>query len=89
MNIEVISPFKNNSRLSLEGIISIQIIENIPILRASSAINNRINELIEKQKESELNLQEEEELDCYEEIDDYLSFINQTIRNLNLEKNQK
>ncbi|MBD2451344.1 hypothetical protein H6G76_30305 [Nostoc sp. FACHB-152] len=30
----------------------------------------------------------EQELDCYEEIDDYLSFVNRTMRNLSLASTQ-
>lgn len=77
-----------NKTLPLEGIISIEITENIPIFRASSVVENRINELFEKQKISELEPQEEQELDSYEEIDDYLSFVNRTIRNLTLQGHQ-
>jgi hypothetical protein len=31
-----------------------------------------------------LTLEEEEELDCSEEIDDYLSFVNRTVRNMSI-----
>ncbi|MDJ0688579.1 MAG: hypothetical protein QNJ41_08710 [Xenococcaceae cyanobacterium MO_188.B32] len=37
-----------------------------------------------KQKESTLNYEEEKELDNYEELDDYLSLVNRTVRNLYL-----
>jgi len=37
---------------------------------------------LSKQKTSQLNTEEDKELDCYEEIDDYLSFLNRVVRNL-------
>jgi len=90
MNNSVLPQLTNLSKtVPLEGIISICITENIPIFRASSAITNRIEELIEKQKISELDDKEELELDCYEEIDDYLSFVNRTIRNLTFQGTKK
>ena len=55
----------------------------------TSAVQNRIEELLEKQQDASLNAEEEQELDCYEEIDDYLSFVNRTIRNLSLTQIQQ
>ena len=69
---------------SLEGIISITLIEGITIFRASEKIQNRIESLLEKQKQAVLTIEEEKELDAYEELDDYLSLVNRTIRNLYL-----
>jgi hypothetical protein len=58
------------------------------MFRASSTVQERIEELLEKQQKFSLNPEEEQELDLYEEIDDYLSFINRTVRNLYLSQNQ-
>ncbi|CAD5957086.1 hypothetical protein PA905_00620 [Planktothrix agardhii CCAP 1459/11A] len=69
---------------SLEGIISITLIEGITIFRASEKIQSRIETLLERQKKAVLTLEEEKELDAYEELDDYLSLVNRTIRNLYL-----
>lgn len=69
---------------SLEGIISISLIEGITIFRASENIQSRIETLLEKQKQAVLTIEEEKELDAYEELDDYLSLVNRTIRNLYL-----
>lgn len=69
---------------SLEGIISITLIEGITIFRASEKIQSRIETLLEKQKQAVLTIEEEKELDAYEELDDYLSLVNRTIRNLYL-----
>ncbi|MDY6781023.1 MAG: hypothetical protein SW833_00440 [Cyanobacteriota bacterium] len=74
--------------LPIEGAIRIELIEGIPIFRASSTIQKRIDTLLEKQQDSFLNSEEEQELDLYEEIDDYLSFVNRTVRNLYLNQNQ-
>lgn len=65
----------------LEGAISIDLQEGIPIFRASSNVQNRIAVLLAKQQISPLNSEEEQELDSYEEIDDYLSCINRLARN--------
>ena len=68
--------------LPLEGAVRIDLAEGIPIFRASSTVQNRIETLLSKQKDAHLTPEEEEELDCYEEIDDYLSFVNRLVRNL-------
>ncbi|WP_442949376.1 hypothetical protein [Nostoc sp.] len=56
--------------------------EGIPIFRAFSSVQNRIEALLAKQQISSLNPEEEQELDSYEEIDDYLSFLNRLALNL-------
>jgi hypothetical protein len=66
----------------VDGAVRIELEEGVLIFRASSWLQNRIEELLDKQKEMALTADEEKELDCYEEIDDYLSFVNRTIRNL-------
>lgn len=73
--------------LPIDGAVCIELVEGIPIFKASSTVQNRIEELLAKQQTSSLNLDEEDELDLYEEIDDYLSFINRTIRNSFLTQN--
>ncbi len=70
--------------LQAEGTICLELVEGIPIFRASDRIQNRIENLLIKQKESTLNSKEEKELDNYEELDDYLSLVNRTVRNLYL-----
>lgn len=54
----------------------------MPIFRASSTVQNRIETLLAKQKDSALTSEEENELDKYEELDDYLSLVNRTVRNV-------
>jgi hypothetical protein len=68
--------------LPIDGAVRIELEEGTPIFRASSSVQSRIEILLAKQQDSPLQLEEEQELDCYEEIDDYLSFVNRTIRNL-------
>ncbi len=68
--------------LSLEGAVSIELQEGVPIFRASMAVQTRVEELLSLQLESALTPKQEQELDSYEEIDDYLSLVNRTLRNL-------
>jgi len=73
--------------LPLEGAIRIELEEGVPILRASSLVQKRVDTLLLKERESGLSPQEAEEFDRYEEIDDYLSFLNRLVRN-SLEEEQ-
>ena len=68
--------------LPLEGAVRIELEEGVPVFRASGSIQARIEGLLHKKREVGLTVEEKEELDRYEEIDDYLSFINRVIRNL-------
>jgi hypothetical protein len=70
--------------LPLEGAVRIELVEGVPIFRASSTVQTRIEILLAKQQDDTLTPEEEEELDCYEEIDDYLSFVNRTVRNISI-----
>jgi hypothetical protein len=71
--------------LPAEGAIGVELQEGIPILRASPAVQERIELLVRKQREDALSEQEHEELANYEEIDEYLSFLNRITRNLYVE----
>ena len=83
MTLPVLPKLKNlPGNLPIEGAVRIELEEGIPIFRVSSTVHYRIEELLFKQKERPLNQAEEQELDSYEEIDDYLSFVNRTVRNL-------
>lgn len=70
--------------LPLEGAVRIELVEGVPIFRAASIVQNRIEILLAKQQDGSLNPEEEEELDCYEDIDDYLSFVNRMVRNASI-----
>jgi hypothetical protein len=74
--------------LSLDGAVGIEWVEGVPIFRASIVVQARIEALLAKQQDSNLSPKEKEELDCYEEIDDYLSFVNRTVRNMSIEQSQ-
>jgi uncharacterized protein YnzC (UPF0291/DUF896 family) len=65
----------------VEGAVRIELEEGVPIFRASSAVQSRIEALLARQETAKLTTEEEEELDSYEEIDDYLSFLNRVVRN--------
>jgi hypothetical protein len=67
--------------LSLEGAVRIELVEGVPIFRAANIVQNRIETLLAKQQDETLSPAEEDELDCYEDIDDYLSFVNRLVRN--------
>ena len=73
----------------MEGAIRIELEEGVPIFRASNAVQNRIEELLAKQLDAILSVEEEQELNSYEEIDDYLSFVNRTLRNIFLAQSQQ
>jgi len=68
--------------LPLERAVRIELEEGLPVFKASRLIQDRIEELLFKQHNSQLRTEEEKELDRYEEIDDYLSFVNRVVRNL-------
>lgn len=90
MNLPVLPTLDNLRRtLPIEGAVRIELEEGVPIFRATDAVCSRIQELLLKQRERPLSQKEEEELDSYEEIDDYLGFVNRTMRNLFLSEAQQ
>jgi len=66
----------------MEGAVRIELVEGVPIFRASILVQERIETLISKKQESALNSEEEKELDEYQELSDYLSLVNQTMKNV-------
>ena len=76
------------SSLPLDGAVRIDLVEGVPIFRASNLVQGRIEALLIKQKESELTSEEVTELDKYEELDDYLSLVNRIVRNTSLIQNE-
>jgi hypothetical protein len=72
----------------IEGAVRIELAEGVPIFRASSVVQTRIETLLFKQQSTQLNSEEEQELDALEEIDDYLSFLNRIVRNLSLNQEE-
>ena len=65
-----------------EGAIGVELEEGVLNLRVSKSVQNRIEALLLKQRTSNLSPAEENELQQYEDIDDYLSFLNRLSRNL-------
>ena len=79
-----ISPLPNlrslPQNLPLERAVRMELVEGVPIFRATSIVQTRIEALIAEQQDRVLSPAEEEELDCYEEVDDYLSFVNRMVQ---------
>ena len=86
MNIVMVHPLPRlralPATLPLEGAVRIELEEGVPIFRASGSIQTRIEGLLLKEREAGLTVEEKGELDRYEEIDDFLSFVNRAVRNL-------
>ena len=74
--------------LPMESAVRIEISEGIPILKASLPIQNRIEDLLFKQRESSLTEDENKELLLYEELNDYLTFTNLITQNMILKRLQ-
>lgn len=68
--------------LARESAVEIEVEKGVLIFRVSKIGQARIERLLDRQKEANLTDLEETELDRYEEIDDYLSFLNRLTRNL-------
>lgn len=68
--------------LPLDNAVRIELEEGVPVFHASSAVQARIETLLDKQRASRLSKSENQELDLYEEVDDYLSFVNRAVRDL-------
>lgn len=67
--------------MPVEASVQIDIEEGIPVFRVATSVQDRIEGLVAKQQDVHLSGVENEELDRYEEIDDFLSFINRLTRN--------
>lgn len=68
--------------LPIEDAVRIELQEGVPVFKASSALQKRIEGLLAKQRKNKLSKKEDHELCVYEELDDYLSFANRIIRNM-------
>jgi hypothetical protein len=75
--------------LPREGAIEIELEESVLVFRVSRAVQERIETLVEKERISQLTPDEAQELDQYEEFDDYLSFLNRLTRNLSQSQHQE
>ena len=61
---------------------AIELEQGVLVFRASEAVQERIEALLHRQRTAQLTEEEAQELQQYEEIDDYLSFLNRLMRNL-------
>ncbi len=68
--------------MPLDNVVRIEMSEGAPIFRALPWIQERIEELLEKQQTTALDAAEKRELLQYEELDDFLSLVNRLVRNL-------
>ena len=82
MNTSTITPLTTLPKnLPLDGAIAITLQDGVMIFRASQNIQQRIENLLDKREKTSLTEIEEQELDDFAAIDDYLSFVNRMIRN--------
>ncbi|MEM8603435.1 MAG: hypothetical protein AAGF24_06320 [Cyanobacteria bacterium P01_H01_bin.121] len=70
--------------LPSEELVRLELEDGIPIFRASEQIQTTIDSLLAKQQDAGLSTAEHHQLDGYEELNDYLTFVNHTLRNLYL-----
>ncbi|MGL5063511.1 MAG: hypothetical protein ACRC62_26310 [Microcoleus sp.] len=67
--------------LPREGAVSIELAEGVLMFRASKLFQERIEILKSQQKEVELTAEELQELQDYEELNNYLIWVNQMLGN--------
>lgn len=68
------------SSFPAEGAVRIELEDGLPVFRASTAVQERIEALLERGREGSLTAAEHEELDCYEALDDHFSLLNRLVR---------
>ena len=68
--------------LPQDGSINMVLEQGVPTFRASPAVVGRVAQLLGRERSGELSQAETDELERYEEIDDYLSHLNRVVRNL-------
>jgi hypothetical protein len=69
------------TNLPIEAVIRIELQEGVPMMKASAELQRRIEQLLSKQQTANLTPRECDEIERYEELDDYLSFVNRLVRN--------
>jgi len=78
----LLTPGDMPAALRRDGAINLEVEQGVIILRASKAVQDRIEALLNKQQTEKLTRAEKRELQQYEQIDDYLSLLNRLSRNL-------
>lgn len=64
------------------GAIELELEQGVLIFRVAPTVQERIETLLDKQRSATLAPVEAEELQQYEDVDDYLSYLNRVTRNL-------
>ena len=67
--------------LPRENAVRLELVDGVVVFKASKYVQERVEELVEKEKTQKLSSSESAELDAYEEIDDFLSYVNRLVRN--------
>lgn len=67
--------------LPLDDAVRLELREGILIFRAAPRIQERIEELLDKQADGLLREEDKRELARYEELDEFLSLVNRLVRN--------
>jgi hypothetical protein len=67
--------------LPMDDAVRIEPCEGVPIFRATPRVQERIEDLLEKQAEGSLDAGEKQELLAFEELDELLSLVNRLVRN--------
>jgi hypothetical protein len=67
--------------LPMDDAVRIEPCEGVPIFRATLRVQERIEDLLEKQTEGPLEEGEARELEAFEELDELLSLVNRLVRN--------
>jgi hypothetical protein len=78
----LLTPSDMPAVLRRDGAINLEVEQGVIILRASKAVQDRIESLLNKEQTAKLTRTEKKELQQYEQIDDYLSLLNRLSRNL-------
>jgi len=65
----------------MDDAVRIEPCEGAPVFRATPRVQERIEDLLEKQTEGPLSAMEERELLAFEELDELLSLVNRLVRN--------
>lgn len=66
----------------MDDAVRIELREGVPVFRATPRIQERVEELLEKQPSAALTADEARELAQYEQLDELLSLVNRLLRNV-------
>lgn len=63
-----------------DGGVSVELVDGVPVFRASASVQARVEALLDRQREGLLSDAERDELDGYEILDDHLALVNRLAR---------